>query len=51
MAGIWGALTRWPTFIRTPILKYGARSKYLMGHRQRAANHIPTGAEAFAPRR
>jgi 2-polyprenyl-6-methoxyphenol hydroxylase-like FAD-dependent oxidoreductase len=50
VAGIWGALTRWPTFIRTPILKYGARSKWLMSHRQRAANHIPTGAEQFAPR-
>ena len=50
VAGMWGALTRWPTFIRTPILRYGARSKWLMGHRQRAAHHIPTGAEEFAPR-
>ena len=50
VAGVWGALTRWPTFIRTPILRYGARSKWLMRHRQRAAHHIPTGAEAFAPR-
>jgi 2-polyprenyl-6-methoxyphenol hydroxylase-like FAD-dependent oxidoreductase len=50
VAGMWGALTRWPTFIRTPILRYGARSKWLMGHRQRAAHHIPTGAEQFAPR-
>ena len=49
VAGIWGALTRWPSFIRTPILRYGARSKWLMSHRQRAANHVPTGAEAFAP--
>ena len=50
VAGMWGALTRWPAFIRTPILRYGARSKWLMGHRQRAAHHIPTGAEEFAPR-
>jgi 2-polyprenyl-6-methoxyphenol hydroxylase-like FAD-dependent oxidoreductase len=50
VAGIWGALTRWPPFIRTPILRYGARSKWLMSHRQRAANHIPTGAEAFGRR-
>ena len=50
VAGVWGALTRWPTLIRTPILRYGARSKWLMSHRQRAANHIPTGAEAFGPR-
>jgi 2-polyprenyl-6-methoxyphenol hydroxylase-like FAD-dependent oxidoreductase len=50
VAGVWGALTRWPTFLRTPILRYGARSKWLMSHRQRAAHHIPTGAEAFAPR-
>ena len=47
VAGVWGALTRWPTFIRTPILRYGARSKWLMAQRQRAAHHIPTGAEAF----
>src|SRR5205085_7814015 len=51
VAGIWGALTTWPTVIRTPILRYGARSKWLMSHRQRAAHHIPTGAEAYAPRR
>jgi hypothetical protein len=50
VAGVWGALTRWPAFIRTPILRYGARSKWLMSHRQRAAHHVPTGAEAFAPR-
>lgn len=50
VAGVWGALTRWPTWIRTPILRYGARSKWLMGHRQRAAHHVPTGAEAFARR-
>lgn len=50
VAGVWGALTRWPTFIRTPILRYGARSKWLMSHRQRAANHIPTGAEDFGRR-
>jgi 2-polyprenyl-6-methoxyphenol hydroxylase-like FAD-dependent oxidoreductase len=50
VAGVWGALTRWPTFIRTPILRYGARSKWLMSHRQRAANHIPTGAEGFGRR-
>jgi 2-polyprenyl-6-methoxyphenol hydroxylase-like FAD-dependent oxidoreductase len=49
VAGVWGALTRLPTFIRTPILRYGARSRWLMRHRQRAAHHIPTGAEAFAP--
>jgi len=30
--------------------KFGARSKWLMSHRQRAAHHVPTGAEAFAPR-
>ncbi len=35
--------------IRTPILRYGARSRWLMRHRQRAAHHVPTGAEAFAP--
>jgi 2-polyprenyl-6-methoxyphenol hydroxylase-like FAD-dependent oxidoreductase len=50
VAGIWGALTRWPTFVRTPILRWGARSRWLMRHRQRAAHHVPTGAEAFAPR-
>ena len=50
VAGLWGSLTTWPAMIRTPILKYGARSKWLMRHRQRAAHHVPTGAEAFAPR-
>jgi 2-polyprenyl-6-methoxyphenol hydroxylase-like FAD-dependent oxidoreductase len=51
VAGFWGSLTTWPAMIRTPILKFGARSKWLMSHRQRAAHHVPTGAEAFAPRR
>ena len=50
VAGLWGSLTTWPAMIRTPILKFGARSKWLMSHRQRAAHHVPTGAEAFAPR-
>src|SRR5262245_18086885 len=50
VAGIWGALTTWPAAIRTPILKFGVRSTWLMRHRQRAAHHVPTGAEAFAPR-
>ena len=50
VAGIWGGLTTWPAAIRTPILRFGARSKWLMSHRQRAAHHVPTGAEAFAPR-
>jgi 2-polyprenyl-6-methoxyphenol hydroxylase-like FAD-dependent oxidoreductase len=50
VAGLWGSLTTWPAVIRTPILKFGARSKWLMSHRQRAAHHVPTGAEAFAPR-
>jgi 2-polyprenyl-6-methoxyphenol hydroxylase-like FAD-dependent oxidoreductase len=49
VAGVWGALTRWPTFVRTPVLRWGARSRWLMRHRQRAAHHVPTGAEAFAP--
>ena len=49
VAGLWGSLTTWPAMIRTPILKFGARSKWLMSHRQRAAHHVPTGAEAFAP--
>ena len=49
VAGVWGALTRWPAFIRTPVLRWGARSRWLMRHRQRAAHHVPTGAEAFAP--
>ena len=30
-------LTTWPAMIRTPILKYGARSKWLMRHRSAAA--------------
>lgn len=47
VAGIYGALTAWPRPIRTPILRLGGRSKWVMGHRQRAAHHIPTGAEAF----
>lgn len=47
VAGIWGRLAHWPATIRTPILRYGARSRWLMSHRQRAAHHIPTGAEAF----
>lgn len=50
VAGIWGSFTTWPTMIRTPILKFGAKSKWLMKHRQRAAHHVPRGAEAFAPR-
>jgi len=50
VAGIWGNFTTWPEIIRTPILRYGARSKWLMSHRQRAANHIPVGAEAFGRR-
>jgi hypothetical protein len=50
VAGLWGSLTTWPAMIRTPILKFGAQSKWLMSHRQRAAHHVPTGAEAFAPR-
>ena len=50
VAGLWGSLTTWPAVIRTPILRFGARSKWLMRHRQRAAHHVPTGAEAFAPR-
>jgi 2-polyprenyl-6-methoxyphenol hydroxylase-like FAD-dependent oxidoreductase len=47
VAGIYGALTAWPAFLRTPIMSVGARSKWVMSHRQRAANHVPTGAEAF----
>jgi hypothetical protein len=41
-----------PFVVRDPhaILKLGAQSKWLMSHRQRAAHHVPTGAEAFAPR-
>ena len=50
VAGLWGSLTTWPAMIRTPILRFGARSKWLMSHRQRAAHHVPTGAEDFAPR-
>ena len=50
VAGLWGSLTTWPAMIRTPILKFGAQSKWLMSHRQRAAHHVPTGAETFAPR-
>lgn len=49
VAGLWGALARWPALVRTPILRYGARSRWLMSHRQRAAHHVPTGAEAFGP--
>ena len=49
VAGIWGSFTTWPAAIRTPILRFGAKSKWLMKHRQRAAHHVPTGAEAFAP--
>lgn len=47
VAGIYGSLTAWPSFLRTPIMRLGAKSKWVMSHRQRAANHIPTGAEAF----
>jgi 2-polyprenyl-6-methoxyphenol hydroxylase-like FAD-dependent oxidoreductase len=50
VAGIWGSFTTWPAMLRTPILYYGAKSKWLMKHRQRAAHHVPTGAEAFAPK-
>lgn len=48
VAGIYGSLTAWPTVLRTPIMRLGAKSKWVMSHRQRAANHVPTGAEAFA---
>ena len=47
VAAIYGRLTTWPGPIRTPILRLGGSSKWVMGHRQRAANHVPTGAEAF----
>ena len=30
--------------------EFGARSKWLMRHRQRAAHHVPTGAEEHSPR-
>ena len=47
VAGIYGSLATWPAFVRTPIMRLGARSKWVMSHRQRAANHVPTGAEAY----